>query len=305
MKDKKIKIGIALIVVGILWMLSNLNFINIGFYNIIAYMVRGVFDLWPLILVIVGVNIIFKKDVLNIILWVVFLVILIIYSFFIKENILQKGNILQYPTDKHAKDKVYSVEMKDGIRKGNVSLDIGGASFNIDPIDEKFSELKHDGAFNYKLSKNSETQNLHISNKDKFLKNQGNRGFALGINKNIPWNFDIDMGAVNGKLNLKDVITENLDVDMGAGKFEITLGDKGGLTFIDIDAGASQIILNIPKDTGMKLKYDGALSKTNFDNLGLIKTDRGRFVSENFNVSDTKYELDIDMGVGEFMINYY
>ncbi|OLS03612.1 LiaI-LiaF-like domain-containing protein [Tissierella creatinophila] len=300
-KNKKVNLGIVLIVIGIIWILSNLNLINVNVYNIVNYMIRGVFDLWPLILVIVGINIMFKREGLNTILWILFFIVLIVYSLFIK------GNILEKTSNGNLKDEIYTVEMREDIEKGKLDLDVGATSFNIDPIDDDFAKLEHDGTFNYKFSRKGNEENLYISNEipNDILNNKNKRSFELGLNKEIPWELDLDVGAISGNLNLKDIMVKKLDVDMGAGKIEITLGDKAELTSMDIDAGASQIILNIPESSGLKLNYDGALNSTNFDDLGLIKTENGKYVSDNFNAASSKYEIEVDMGVGQFSINYY
>lgn len=300
-KNKKVNLGIVLIVIGIIWILSNLNLINVNVYNIVNYMIRGVFDLWPLILVIVGINIMFKKEGLNTILWIAFLIVLIVYSLFIKDNILEKSS------NGTLKDEIYTEEMRVDIEKGKLDLEVGATSFNIGSIDDNFVKLEHDGAFNYKFSRKEGEDNLYISNEipNDIFNNKNKRNFELSLNKEIPWEIDMDLGAVTGNLNLKDIMVEKVDVDMGAGKIEITLGDKAEFTFIDIDAGASQIILNIPKSAGLKLNYDGALNSTNFDDLGLIKTEKGKYISGDFNAAITKYEVEVDMGVGQFTINYY
>lgn len=299
MKSKKINLGIILIVIGIIWILSNLNLINVNLYSILTHMMRGIFDLWPLILIIVGIEIVFKKEGLNTILWIVFLIVLVVYSLFIKDNILEKHS------NGTLKDEMYTSEMREDIEKGSLDLDVGATNFNIDGIDDGFIKLEHDGAFNYKFSRKGRTENLYISNKNNFFENGVTRNFELGLNKDIPWKFDLDIGAASGNLNLEDIRVEDIDLDMGAGKVEITLGNKASHTLIDIDAGASQIIFNIPKDVGLKVNYDGALTSTNLDDLGLIKTEKGKYVSGNFNATSTKYEIELDMGVGQFTINYY
>lgn len=264
-------------------------------------MMRAIFDLWPLILVIVGINIMFKKEGLNTILWIAFLIILIVYSFFIKDNILERAS------NGTLKDEIYTEEMRTDIERGRLDLDVGATSFNIGSIDDNFVKIEHDGAFNYKFNRKESAENVYISNEvtNDIFNSKSKRNFELGLNKEIPWEIDMDLGAVSGNLNLKDIVAEKVDLDMGAGKIEIILGDKAEFIFMDIDAGASQIILNIPESAGLKLNYDGALNSTNFDDLGLIKTEKGKYVSGNFNAAITKYEIELDMGVGQFTINYY
>lgn len=303
-KNKKINLGIILIVVGILWILSNLNLININFHDIINHMIRGIFDLWPLILIVIGIDIIFKKDALNTVLWILFFTLVIVYSFFIKDNILRtplNGN----QEGIYTPETLEEIEMRNSIERAKLYLDVGATNFNIVSVEDELLSLDHDGDFKYSFDSRGSTENIYISNKSNIFKNADKRNFELGLNKNIPWNLDLDIGAVAGKMNLEDIDIGKIDLDIGAGSVELTLGDKAKLTSIDIDAGASQIVLNVPQNCGVRISIDGAFKSTNLDEIGLIKTDKNNYVSGNFNTSSSKYEIEVDMGVGEFTLNYY
>ena len=304
-KSKKTTLGIILVILGILWILSNLNVIDLNLYRVVSNIIEGLFDLWPLILVVIGISIIFKKEALNTILWIVFLVILIIYSLFMKNDIRQQELSNKNFSEQSFKEETYSGEMNSSIERGRLDLDIGATSFKIESIEDDFMKLDHDGAFNYKISKEGRTENIYISNKKNIIQNGMDRRLKLGLNKTIPWIIDLDMGAASGNLDLKDIMVEEFDLDMGAGKIEASFGNKAELTIIDIDSGASQIILNIPKDSGLKINMDGALNSTNLDELGLMKIDKGEYISNNFNSTESKFEIEVDMGVGNFEINFY
>lgn len=298
-KNKKINLGIILIIIGSIWILSNLNIIDIDFQTIINHIIRGVVDLWPLILVVVGIGIIFKNDLLNTALWILFLVTVVVYSLFFKDNILDKDYKEAFI------DEVYTSEMKEGINRGSLILDVGATSFNIDAIEDDFIKIEQDGAFKYKFSNKQDIDTIYMSNKKDTFINGKSRKFDLGINKDIPWQFKMNIGAVSGNLNLKDIMVRHIILDMGAGDIEITLGKKNNFTSVNIDAGASRIVINIPKDVGVKIDMDGALNSTNLDGLGLIKTSKGKYISEKYDDATNKYEIEVDMGVGSFEINYY
>lgn len=262
-------------------------------------MLRGIFDLWPLILVVIGIGMIFKKELLNVVLWILFLVILVAYSFFIKDNIFEKDYNNTF------EEEIYSTEMRKEIEKGKLHLDVGATSFKIDSIEDDLIKIEHDGAFKYKFNNKDSIENVHISNKGNTFINGKSRNFELGINREIPWEFKMNMGAVSGELNLKDIIVNQINLDMGAGNLDMTLGNKNNFTSIDIDAGASKIIINVPKDVGLKIDLDGALNSTNLDKIGLIEESKGIYISDNYDRASSKYEIEVDMGVGNFDINYY
>lgn len=278
---------------------------DINFYGLVRHLIRGAFDLWPLILIILGINIIFKKELLNTLLWVLFLVIVIVYSLFIKDDILYNNNIVnKSPNDKVIKE-VNTVELREGLRKAKLNLDIGAVSFNVKSIEDYLLNLDQDGSFDFKLDNDIPLENVYISNKFTFRKGVKASRFNIDINENIPWDFNIDMGAGTGKLDLQEIMVENMELDMGAGDIEINFGNKLGSTYIDVDAGASSIKINLPEQVGIKIDFDGGLSSTNFDRLGITKVESGKYISENYEAAGTRFQIDVDMGVGSFEINYY
>lgn len=263
-------------------------------------MIRGLFDLWPLILIIIGLSFIFKKEMLDTILWAAFIAILIIYSFFVKDpgvDIDGRGNMVE--------DEEVSIEMEDRIEKASLDLDVGAAKFKVDSADFEFIRLEQNGAFEYRIDSKDTLEKVYVKNKDNFLDNRKQSSLFLYLNKDIGWEMNYNVGAISGDLNLKDIKVDKLSVDVGAGDLKFTMGDKNDFTSMDIDAGASNIVLNLPTSIGLKIDLDGALKSSNLEDLDLIKLEKNKFESKNYETSTSKYEIDIDMGVGNFEINYY
>ena len=197
------------------------------------------------------------------------------------------------------------MDMDDSVEKGRLHLDIGATNFQVNFTDDYLINLVQDGSFDYRTDNKEGIENIFLSNESNFLKRNTSRRFQIDLNKDIPWDFHMDIGAGSGELNLQEIRVEEIDLDMGAGNLEMFFGDKGEKTFIDIDAGASKIRFNIPKGLGLKIDYQGGLNSTNFDDLALINLGNGSYVSEDFNSSTTKIEIDLDMGVGSFYIDLY
>lgn len=298
----RLNLGIALILIGLLWILSNFNIIDINLYNILSNLIRGLFDLWPLILIIIGISFIFKKEILNTILWAGFIAVLLIYSFFVKDTITLRNS-----SDSVFKEEEIEFQMEEGIEKGKLYLDIGAAKFKVDSADFELVKLRQDGDFNYSVTSKGFVEEVYIENKVNFdwINTRKERDLFLSLNKGIPWEMDLDVGAVSGDLDLKDIMIDHISIDMGAGDLEFTMGDKNDFTSIDIDAGASNIVLNLPRDIGLKVQLDGGLNSINLDTLDLIEPEKNKFESKNYGDSTSKYEIDVDMGVGNFKVNYY
>ncbi|MBS4535501.1 hypothetical protein GOQ29_07685 [Clostridium sp. D2Q-14] len=298
MKSRNIILGFLFIVLGSLWILSNLDIINFSIGNIIW----GITDLWPLVLVIIGINLIIKNKKIKLLLWILFIIIIIFYGFFIHDDIFT-GN----SNDFTGKD-VSSINMEDKTEKGKLDLDIGAAKFEITSGNSDLVTIFSNRSYNYKSQLENSLHTVYLSNDGNFktfnFKKNERFYYELNLNESIPWSFDIDCGAVDGKLNLKNIDVEEFSLDMGAGKIEVDLGEKSKLTNIDINSGVSKVVLNIPKESGIRVKLDGALNSTNLDEIKLNK-EGNHYISDNFNDVSSKYDINIEMGLGNFKINYF
>ncbi len=82
MKNRNVSLGILFILIGVLWILENLNILNFQW----KFLIIGLMDLWPLTLVVIGINILIKNKTVEKGIWILFFIILLGYSFFLQEN---------------------------------------------------------------------------------------------------------------------------------------------------------------------------------------------------------------------------
>jgi vacuolar-type H+-ATPase subunit I/STV1 len=81
MKNRSISLGILLILTGIVWVMINAGYIA-------EWSIRGSISvLWPLLLVMLGLNILIRKSpLISVIIWIVFAAIIIGYSLHLQEH---------------------------------------------------------------------------------------------------------------------------------------------------------------------------------------------------------------------------
>ncbi|MGO1528920.1 MAG: LiaI-LiaF-like domain-containing protein [Senegalia sp. (in: firmicutes)] len=295
MKKRNVIFGIVLIALGLIWLLSNMDILNFDLFILID----SLFDLWPLILIVIGINIIFKNKILNTALWIIFIIIVIAYGFFINDTNDVKND--------YSEDLL--VKMSEGIIKGELDIDLGAAKYNINSYNSQTSlaKISSNNRFNhnYESGTSNNSQRVNVSNdmSNNIFNNKSN--LDIDINNKLIWNIDVDSGASSGKLNLKNVKVQKIDLDLGAGKMDIDFGDLHSTSYVNIESGASSIVLNVPTDAGLKIEMDGALNSTNIDDLGLIESEEDVLISKDYVKKDTNFDIKVDMGVGSFKINRY
>jgi hypothetical protein len=114
---------------------------------------------------------------------------------------------------------------------------------------------------------------------------------------------NFDVGAASMDFDLSEFKTEKVDVDMGAAALKIKLGSLSPDTKLSIDAGASDINIYIPKESGCKITTDGALSSKHFNDFEKINSDH--FETANFNDVANKIFIVIDSGVSSISVDRY
>jgi hypothetical protein len=287
MKSRGIGLGLFVLTIGIIWLLFNFNILD-------WRLLESLWVLWPLVFVVIGINIMFRHNPnVRIGVWLVFLAVVIGYSLYIdkdssRHSAAAQHNIIQYN--------------KSGEKSSVLDLDLGGYKFDIDSTEGALLEGNVYGpGIKHSINRSGNAAVVKIKDSKYFFKSYSNNSCDLLLNKDVTWTLDLDVGAYSGNFDLRDIDLEKLDIDSGAGKMELYLGSKSDNTIVDIDAGASSFNIHVPSDAGVRVKLDGGINNSNLSGLGWEKSG-GYYTSPNYNGSNNKIQIDTDMGVGKFDI---
>ncbi|MDR5659607.1 LiaF-related protein [Serpentinicella sp. ANB-PHB4] len=285
--------GVLLIVIGLIFLSANVGLISWSF-------VFNISVLWPLIVIIIGVNIIFKENYkLRTCLWIFFLLVLVGYSF------INEG------TNYNAFNEDATTEMvieKEEIQSANLDIKVGGTNLNVMETSEDLIRVVgiNEEFQYYVTSENDNEKSINLQNRknQKNFFNFFNRKSGkldIHLDKDIYWNIKSSIGAVSGDLNFKDINLKSLNLDVGAGNLDIHLGNNVDYSEMILNAGASNIKIYVPEELGVKISSTGALNNTNLNRLGWEK-DGDTYKSLNYEEMDKKMDIEIKMGVGNLNI---
>lgn len=286
----KLIIGLILVTIGVFLLLSNLGIVSGNvFYSL--------FDLWPLLLIVIGVNIIFRNNrIVPYITWILFFIILILYGLTRNTDVDSEGFLESVVIEKRAETQY-----------ANLDLEIGASDLTIDSTDGSLlrgnlSGRRLDYVEDY--SRDFEIANLDFQSRSFNLGNlvDYNSTYDFYLNRDVIWDLDMDLGAINGEINLVDIPVRSLEIDLGAANLGLLLGDRHDLDLY-IDSGASNLEIAIPQDVGLRIDLDAGITSTNIDDLNLIDYD-DYYLSSNYDSANIKISLDIDTGVGKISFSY-
>ncbi|HBQ86909.1 MAG TPA: hypothetical protein DD811_10590 [Syntrophomonas sp.] len=287
--------GLLLIVAGELLFLANLGYCSwVSFYELSKW--------WPVLLIIFGFGILSKGRVPYLIAYLI--VILSVGS--VGVYAVQTDRTENNTTSAKSSISITRQQYSD-VKKGHLSLDYGGGKLSV--ASGGTGDLLK-GQFNNKPVVNNVSANLETLNVD--LQPSGHAWFPahnkidhwqLLLSPDITWLLDIDTGAVDGNIDLTGIPLQRLNCDIGAGNINFKLGNNGTRSKLNIEAGASNVTLQIPNDTGVSILIDGALKADNLDTLGWDRIDN-KYYSPNYQQAISKVDCDIDISAGNLDVQY-
>lgn len=281
--------GLVLILIGAFWLLTNYGVINWSVFDVM-------FHLWPLILIVIGINIIFKsKSLIRYITWGLFFIIIILFGFY---------NQYKFKSDfVLGSNSNVNIENRSETTIGKLDLKIGGGNIDIRSTNDKLIKARIPNSRIQKkvrFSSDNTKADIDIEQKSDHISfgSKKDYDYDLELNENLLWNLDIDTGAVNGTMDFTNLKVKKLDIDMGVSNLNLLFGDRQEKTKVDIDGGITNLGITIPENLGVRIKIDGGLKNTNINKLGWKKTG-GQYISPNYDEAEKKLEIDVDTGIGK------
>lgn len=304
--------GLLLIAIGVIFFLLNYGVLSWSFWFHVA-------DLWPLILILAGIGLLFSRRIPLSAVLLVFLLSMVGYSMVMGDKPLpgQRNNLFHAGA---TESEQINVPLPSDIKKARVNLKLGGAQVNVAALDSGVSESQlMTGNYHGKTdSSNQEANKSAVTTQQSgdtlaatasFGTNMGNVNWGMSERSNLELNlsrkvhYDLDMsaGAINGSMDLSRLLVDNFKISTGASNFRMEFGDTGIATHGKIDSGASKLTLVIPENVGVTIRLNGVATSTNFMGSGLLLNDKN-WVSPQYGDSKTKIDLEISLAAGSVQL---
>ncbi len=123
------------------------------------------------------------------------------------------------------------------------------------------------------------------------------RHVALVLTDRIPWKIELGGGAANLSLDLRHLQLTELDISGGANRVEAQLPPPKGSVVIDVSGGASNLTLRIPAQTEWRVGVSGGASAItiNGSTSGALGGDFER-QSSRYASASNRYDIQISGG---------
>jgi hypothetical protein len=289
--------------------------INMGYLDHLVWL--KLFSLWPVILIAIGIAVIFNRTKLK---FLGLAAPLLIALTFVYVAASDWGYCYDYDYYYNSRSSSgynrevyeYSVESDPDVKSLNVEMDFGLGELWIGAT----SKVLFDGDFEYRSTRPDCSHKMVGDECRIDIKSKDWRGFNIFRKRSLkndarifvadylPLELNLDIGAAKVDLDMADHMLEKLYLDTGAAEVKLRLGCRLPKIDIDINAGASDLVIYVPHEMALEIDSDVALSSTNFKRIGLSK-EHGVYRSDNFDSAECTAIINIDSGVSEINIDYY
>lgn len=314
--------GLILISIGVLWLLDKFDYVQFSISNLVSSFI----DLWPLVLVVVGINLVFKSyRIVHRISWILFLGILLTYSIFgpslFGEQFKLFGNQIPGVENSEQTQEAMTQENSFGIDSKSISMEDytpivtnGDIELNIGAGDIQFGS-DNDNLISYvipskimkerEINVNGEHASLVFSQKDHTNTNLDKNGnFDFYLNKDVLWNVVVNTGALDGNFDFEDAHLGNLKINSGAGDIKVKVGSLERESKIEINAAAADLKFEIPEDSGVHVVVNGISDKSGLEKNGLIKSGNA-YESAGYSDKTHKIIITINTPVSDISVDRY
>ena len=306
MKAKNIIWGLVLVLIGVLFILKNLDVIYFSWYSI--------WKLWPMALVLIGVTILPIKDSIKVILTIL---ILIAGAFFLVSFPDHRNwndrwsfdNPAQSADDKEPLDidqRIFE-SFDTTISEVNLIFDAAAGNFKLEQTTDELFEFEREGnlgRYTYSIKDLGEKREVRIElDEGRIVKGDLKNRVAMKLNPNPVWDIKVDVGAANIEMDLSAFKINRLDINGGASSINIRLGNLQSESKIKINSGASSINIKVPEEFGCEVNTSTVLSSK--DLQGFNKVSGGTYVTPDFSEKTKNIIIEVEAAVSSLNVERY
>ena len=288
---------LILITIGILFLLANLGYLPLSFWEI-AY------RYWPLVLVLIGLEIIIGRHSI-----IGALVILVLWFALIAGvlwlSVTQGGT---YVSAAALSDQIN--QPLGEITRATIDLDIGVATANVTALGTDTADLMK-GAFRHAGTMQAvKTFDVIGAEGRLALRETGTSPWMpfggsasrwdLTLNPTIPIALRINGGVGRADLDLSALNITSLSVDAGVGTVQINAPQLGSTT-MRLNGGVGNLRVTIPPSVGARIRANKGIGSMRVDEARFPKAGNV-YQSVDFASAANKIDIEVDGGVGSVEI---
>jgi hypothetical protein len=245
-----------LILAGVIALLINTGQIPAGRFYLL-------FDLWPLILIVIGVELIIRRSVHGAAGDVAAALVVLVAVVGALAYVAAAPN----PSTTHTLDSSKPI---GNLEQASVEIDVGSATVTLTGGTAIGSDL-----YRAHLQYSGPKPEITVDRSGKVQISQSSRNVPfvpsrrlvidLQVNSGIPWSINVNSGASTKTFDLSSLHVGSIQLNTGTSRDDITLGRPSGVVNVSINGGALTVHLHRPTGTAASVHVSGGAVNLNFD----------------------------------------
>lgn len=286
--------------IGIIFLLSNFNLLAVNIWDVIL-------RLWPLLFVVIGLDILFRRQTIWLsVLGVILVIAILAVSIWSIGVGIPGGTAFQGEQINQGLQGATqaTVVLNPAVGSLRVKALQGGAQ--PDTLLEGSLQTGRSESVQRDYTINGGNGNFSMSSANNVAFNSIGTAtqwnWDLGLNPSVPVELRTDIGAGSVDLNLSNLDIRGLQVNMGVGSTTVTLPNKGSYD-VKINGAVGQITVIIPRGMGVQIHSGSGLAGTvvpdDFQKQENVYTSPGYSSS-----GENRVNLDLAQAIGLVSVRY-
>ncbi|MEM5773494.1 MAG: LiaF domain-containing protein [Anaerolineaceae bacterium] len=125
--------------------------------------------------------------------------------------------------------------------------------------------------------------------------------WQVKLNRGIATRLDIDSGASETNLHLRDLNITELNIDTGASSTTIDLPAQSGYTRVHVESGAASVVMRVPENVAARIEVESGLAGIDINQSRFPRVGR-YYESAGYAEAANKAEIIVKTGVGSLEV---
>jgi uncharacterized membrane protein YhaH (DUF805 family) len=284
-----------LILVGVFALLVNSGLVP-------AERLDRLFDLWPLILIVIGLELVVRRAVQGQVAELAAALIVVIAIVGAAAYVALGPAIPTGTQTLNTSGKVGSLNhatVTVDVGAANVTMRAGSSNDDLFRAHIEYSGPKPDVS----LDQSSGELRIDQSNASGFFFQRHRFVLDLQMNPSVTWKIVVNSGASSDTFKLTGIHVASIELNTGASHEDITLGSPSGTVPITINGGALTAIVHRPSGVEASASVSGGAVNLSFDGrqthaIGSLAAQTG-----DYNSATDRYQIQVDGGASNVTVD--
>jgi hypothetical protein len=327
MKYEKIIPGLILVLLGTVFLLDN--------YHVIDFRWSNLWHLWPVFLIMSGVNLVFARNrsplatILKIGVVILGFGVLVFahidnrwfprhYNFHYNEDNDKDSDNNDDDNDdkdttgivKVAGSSTYTEPYAPTATSARLIVSGGGTLYTLkDTTDQLFTATTNEryNGYIYTHTMDGTTPVLDLRMKDRkghfdWSSEKGNSA-TIKLNTRPEWDIKVKAGATELDFDLSPFKVKRMEINGGAASFHVKLGQPLAETNVEVSTGVSEVEIKVPANAACRITADTGLSSTEFN--GFDKQGDNSYESKGYDTAKNKILIHVKGGLSDVKVVKY